>query len=67
VASRGRFAVLVTGLALFTVVAAVVIWFVWSQLTDVLEGHIDPGRDIAAVAGIGVLVWMMSWLGHRLR
>ncbi len=66
-ATRGRFGWFIAGLAGFTVVAAVLIWFVWSQLTDVLEGTIRPARDLIAVLLIAVLVGLMRGLGRLLR
>jgi hypothetical protein len=64
--SRGRFGELVGGLALFTVVAACLIWYSWTQLTQLLEGHFDGSRDAVAVVCLAVLVAMIRWLGSWL-
>ncbi len=66
-ATRGRFGVFIFGLAGFTIVAAVVIWYIWTQLTDLLEGVVRPAADALAVVLIVVLLAMMRWMGRWLQ
>lgn len=61
--SPGRFGKLVGGLALFTAVAGCLIWYCWTQLTQLLEGHFDASRDAIAVVCLAVLVALVRWLG----
>ncbi len=64
--TRRRFTTLVAVLALATALAAVLIWFIWSQLTDVLEGRLAWARDGLAVVLLVLLIGMVRWLGQWL-
>jgi len=59
--------VLVGTLAMFTLVAAVLIWFIWTQLTDVLEGRFDAPYDVAALVLLAILLFLVRPLGRWLR
>lgn len=61
--SRRNYGVFVAGLALFTVIAAAMIWFIWSQITEILEGHVDIARDLVALVLLALLIWLLRKLG----